>query len=90
MTYLAPIEPETDFIDMEDAIHHAADMADVVNTMVCDLFAKKSKDGVYRVNDDDGYRLMFLTGLAIDMARRVEDAYRVAHANHVAAKGGAA
>lgn len=89
MTYLAPIKPETDFIDMEDAIHHAADMADVVNSMACDLFAKRPRDETFLLSLDEGNRLMFLAGLAVDMARRVEESYRVAHANYVATKGGA-
>ena len=73
----------------QHAIHHAADMADVVNTMIYDLFSKRPKDGVYRVNDDEGHRLMFIAGLAVNMARRVEDAYRVAHKNYASGKGGA-
>lgn len=89
MSRLAPIEPMITFVDMEDAIHNAADMADVVNAMIMDLFAKTPKASTYSVSDDEGNRLMFLAGLAVDMARRVEAAYRTAHANHVSGKGGA-
>lgn len=90
MSRLSPVERDADFTDMEPLIRDQADMADAVNSVVLDLFGKVPAGGVYRVQDDDANRLLFLAGLAVDMARKVQDAYRIAHANYVAGKGGEA
>ena len=90
MTRFAPVPSEADFLDMEDFIHDAADMTDALNDVIVRIFGRKPESEVYRVDDHDGHQLLFLASLAVDMARKVEDAYRIAYANHVAAKGGAA
>lgn len=90
MARLARAPSETDFVDMEDFIHDAANMADTLNDVIVRVFGRKPESGVYRVHDHDGHQILFLAGLAVDMARKVEDAYRIAHANYTAAKGGAA
>ncbi len=86
MSRLAPVDPETNFVDMESDIHDAADMVDTLNGILMDLFGKAPANGVYRVNKDDGHQLLFLAGLAVDMTRKVEEAYPVAHKNHFAGR----
>ncbi len=90
MSRLAPVPADADFIDMEVFIHDAADMADAIDDIVMKMFSKAPENGVHRVNREDGHQALFLAGLAVEMARKVEDAYRIAHANHFAKKGGAA
>lgn len=88
MSRLSSIDPDTCFIDMEQFIHDAADMADTVNSIVFDLLGKKLEGDIYRIHGDSGNRLMFLAGIAVSMAEKVREAYAVAHANDVSDKKG--
>lgn len=90
MSRLGPVKPDTRFIDLESLIHDAADMAEAVDAIALDLFSIAEPSGVYKIANEDGHRLLFLAGLAADMAEKVRQAFAIAHANHVAAKGGAA
>lgn len=86
MSRLGPVKPDTRFIDLDALIHDAADMADVVDAIVLDLFSIAEPSGVYKIADEDGHRLLFLARLAADMAEKVRQAFAIAHANHVETK----
>ncbi|WP_313526419.1 hypothetical protein [Shinella sp.] len=86
MTTLSPIDPDTDFMDLEGLICDAANMTDVLTNALHEHFSKAPPKGGFLIDADDGHRLFFLASMVIAMTDKARDAYYVALKNEREAK----
>lgn len=81
MTTLSPVEPDTEFSDLEPLACDAADIANVLLALIDELFGKRCPEGGYIINAEEGNRLFFVAGLTSAMASKVREAWYVAVEN---------
>lgn len=86
MSTLSPVDPATEFMDLESLICDAANMHDVLAKSVHDLFSRQPPAGGFIIGMADGERLFFLSGMVTAMVEKTRAAFYVALENQRSAE----
>jgi len=81
MTTLSPVDPSTEYIELESFICDAANMHDVLANQLHDLFSVQPPAGGFKISAAEGERLFFLSGMVTAMIEKAREAFYVALEN---------
>lgn len=82
MSTLSPVDPKTDYFDLEPIICDADNMVDVLFMLIDEVFSERANaNQQYVMHENTGSRIFYVAGLVQSMSAKVREAYYVAHEN---------